>query len=381
MRWIAFVVTWAILAGSLLVWAERSSLAWAPWEEDPQQEDGQSDESDQPEEAGDEGKPEKSSDEKPADETSEEAAEPTPEPDDGATKSEPEEAEPRKPAARLAAIRTKLKAGEVDAAMAAAKSLYQDASNPQVKTDALRLLAEALRKKGRYRLAIGAYNKLRAEYEEGSEEYIRCNAVVEVLKASREGVYHPMLQGSKVAAGGDAKPRLSDDETLDRAIKHFAETRAEEILGQSRSLSRTRSPQDVVSIFVELRESIQNLVPLSKDLAVRTELELARRADERLETIASAVLQRMRAQAEKYADRRFKPWAYSNVDKRNIRNANALLRRLAGQEAQFQGVLSKGLAGKHDDMKGLRAASELRANEYSSLAKDFVVLPYEVEVF
>jgi hypothetical protein len=381
MRWIAFVVTWAILAGSVLVGAERSSLAWAPWEEDPQQEDGQSDESEQPEEAGEEGTSEEPSEETAADEASEEAAEPTPEPDDGATKSEPEEAEPRKPAARLAAIRRKLKAGDVDAAMAPAKSLYEQAPNPQVKTDALELLAEALRKKGRYRLAIGAYNKLRAEYEEGSEEYIRCNAVVEVLKASREGVYHPMLQGSKVAAGGDAKPRLSDDETLDKAIKHFAETRAEEILGQSRSLSRTRSPQDVVSAFVELRESIQNLVPLSKDLAVGTELELARRAGERLETIASTVLQRMRAQAEKYADRRFKPWAYSNVDKRNIRNANALLRRLAGQEAQFQSLLSKGLAGKHEDIKGLRAASELRANEYSSLAEDFVVLPYEVEVF
>jgi len=62
---------------------------------------------------------------------------------------------------------------------------------------------EALRKKGDWRRAMGAYVSLRDRFEKGCDEYVTYDAMAEILRGSPSGVYQ---QG----ATGAADPATSE---------------------------------------------------------------------------------------------------------------------------------------------------------------------------
>ncbi|MBM4019417.1 MAG: hypothetical protein FJ288_14030, partial [Planctomycetes bacterium] len=117
-------------------------------------------------------------------------------------------------AQKVAAIQALLTAGEFDKAAEQAGAYLRTARDDAAKTEAMRILAEALRKKGDFRLAPAAYLRLRERFEKGSDDYVRYDGIAEVLKASPTGVYQPPGAPPVKPAPGAPAVTLADDGAL-----------------------------------------------------------------------------------------------------------------------------------------------------------------------
>ncbi len=281
-------------------------------------------------------------------------------------------------AAQVAELEAAMMAGDYDKALAGAKTLFETSVDDTVKKDALRIMADACRKKGEFRVATAAYARLKSQFPKDSDEAIRCEAIHEILMASPDGIYKP-LEKKAPTPEGETPKTLADDDCLDRSLCVLAEQRGVRLETMARGLRRGRTPQDVVKIFGPMANAYRQNRLLSPNVSTTAERESAQIAGERLDAIAQKVMPALRQQLAQYQPKMARPWSFTNVEKQAITNANTMLRDMATAEGDFQRQLD-GVGGSGWDAAAtLKQASADRANAYTQLAEEFVVPPYSVD--
>jgi len=277
--------------------------------------------------------------------------------------------------AGAADVEAMLVAGEYDKALAGAKSLLDGASDEAVKTEAQRLMADALRKKGQWKDAMAGYLKVRGRYAKTSDDYLKYDTIAEILRLSPTGTFRPALQEG-TAAGGNP-PTLADDAHLAAALRYQAGVLVKKVLLRAVALQRAKTPQEVVTLLADLLEGFRQARVLDPSMAAKDERETAAMAGKRLQELANTMVPQLRAKAAKIRGKRQRPWSYSNVEKEDIQKCSALVREYASVEGQFQGLLGKvGGSGAWAEGDAMRSQSTDRATTYQSFGDDFIILPY-----
>jgi len=277
------------------------------------------------------------------------------------------------PLQATAPIEALLTAGEYDKAIEEARSLQNSSPDETVKTEAQRMMADALRKKGQWKDATVAYGRVRDRYTKSSDDYLKYQTIAEILRTSPTGTYRAAAPDS---AGGDP-PTLADDAHLTEALRHQAGLLVKKVLLRTSVLRRTRTPREVVNLFADLVEGFRQAVVLDPNLAAKDERETAQAAGTRLQELANTMVPQLRGKAAKIRGKRQSPWSYTNVEKEDIQKCNALVKEFASVEGQFQGLLGKvGGSGEWAEGDALRTQSSDRAATYQSFEDDFIILPY-----
>jgi hypothetical protein len=136
-------------------------------------------------------------------------------------------------AERLGKAREALDASRFDEAIEGARAVMVQARDDRTKAGAMALLADAFRKKGDWAQAAKACAELKGHLDKGTAEYIRCEATLEVLKASLQGVYPPLAASGQPApdppAAGAKPATLADDTVLAKALALGGQARARKL--------------------------------------------------------------------------------------------------------------------------------------------------------
>jgi len=275
---------------------------------------------------------------------------------------------------RLAAIAAKLAAGDAATAAQDAQAFLREAKEENAVTEARRLLAEALRKAGRWREAATAYKVLATRYPKESAERLRAEVVAEVLATSRNGVYLP---DSKIKD----PPTLADDAALEAAILKWAKLQSD-LLGQAASrLRRARIPQAVVKTLLPLAERAQRLFGACPDAPPDGPRTLVRVASAQLDLLAKRLETVLQRKLDGYQPKMDEPWTFTNIEKREIAKTSAACQELVAAEAKFQELLEAFAgAGEWEEGLALKAQSATRQARYRELASAFKVPDYDVRI-
>jgi len=278
------------------------------------------------------------------------------------------------PLQATAPIEALMSAGEYDKAIGEAKSLQNSSPDESVKTEAQRLMADALRKKGQWKDATVAYGRVRDRYTKSSDDYLKYQTITEILRTSPTGTYRAVVPDT---TGGDP-PTLADDAHLTEALRRQAELLVKKVLLRASVLRRARTPREIVTLFADVVEGFRQALVLDPNVAAKDVRETAQMAGTRLQGLADTMVPQLRVKAVKIREKRQRPWSYSNVEKEDIQKCSALVKEFASVEGQFQGLLGKvGGSGEWAEGDAIRSQSSDRAATYQSLDGDFVVLPYD----
>ena len=281
------------------------------------------------------------------------------------------------PLQATAPIEALVSAGQYDKAIEEATSLKNSSPNESVKTEAQRLIADAMRKKGQWKEATVAYGRVRDRYPKGSDDCLKYQTIAEILRMSPTGTYRAAVSDG---VGGNP-PTLADDAHLTVALRHQAELQVKKILLRASTLRRAKAPREVVTQFADMVEGFRHALVLDPHAAAKGIRETAQTAGTRLQELANAMVPQLRAKAAKVRVKREKPWSYTNVEKEDIQKCSALIKECASVEGQFQGLLGKvGGSGEWAEGDALRTQSSDRAATYQSFEDDFIVLPYETDI-
>jgi len=276
--------------------------------------------------------------------------------------------------------------GKYDEAIEGAKGLIRTAKEDTTRTDAARVIAESLRKKGEWRAAAAAYLKLRDRYEKGSDSYVKNEAVSEILTASPAGVYPPLeAAAAKAAPAGEpaststsatgetpAKPgaNLSDDDYLARALACLATARIEKLKLRVSSIKKARTPQEAEAAFAALVEDIRQVRALTGNASSAGEPEqsVAQAAGERLADLGKQVVTTLNAKLTTFQGI-IKARSLTLTQRKEMESYQTACTELAKNETSFQTTAGK-LTGVADASQ-LRTDSTQRAAEYAKLARSF----------
>ena len=277
------------------------------------------------------------------------------------------------PLQATAPIEALMSAGEYDKAIEEAKSLQNSSPDESVKTEAQRLMADALRKKGQWKDATVAYGRVRDRYTKSSDDYLKYQTIAEILRMSPTGTCRAVATDS---AGGDP-PTLADDAHLMEALRHQAGLLVKKVLLRASMLRRAKAPREIVTLFADVVEGFRQALVLDPNVAAKDVRETAHTAGTRLQEIADRMVPQLRGKAAKIREKRQRPWSYTNVEKENIQKCSALIKECASVEGQFQGLLGKvGGSGEWAEGDAIRSQSSDRAATYQSFEDDFIILPY-----
>jgi len=274
--------------------------------------------------------------------------------------------------AEVARIQAVLLAGEHDRALEEAQALYAEASEEEVKTDALRIMAEALRKQGKWSEAGAAYTRLAKRFEKKSDAYIQYDAIAQILRVSPNGFYLPARKSGDAA--GEEPATLDDDAVLAEALACLADTRALKLKRRVMSVTRARTSKDVVAALAPLAEAYRQARLLAPDRATDDEQKAAQAGAAQLAKLARPNVSSLRATLQQYKPKMESPWNVTNAEKEDIAKWNARCRQLAETESAFNELLGKmggpkGWSGRAD----LISDSDNRYRTYESLAEEFTV--------
>ena len=278
---------------------------------------------------------------------------------------------------KAAEIAAKLVAGSVDEALADAKAFAAKTMDDKAKTEALRVVAECLRKKGDWKGAAQAYLKLKDRFEKTSEDYARYEAIAQILTASPSGLY----VGGGAAAKTDGGKTLADDECLKDAISRLATVRGSKLKSRISPIRRAQTPQQVVAAFKPVVDDAQQLLQLGTDTAVDAVKEVAEAAGKRLAEIAKQTEGALRVKLQGWTQlKKFeKPWTFTNIEKKEVPNISASCKAMAAGEKEFQETLTL-ISGAWSGAEVLRRESADRSAAYGQLASEFVVPPYTTRI-
>jgi len=268
-------------------------------------------------------------------------------------------------------IQSAYQAGRYDEVIEGAKQFLTDARDEELKGTVAWAMASALRKKGDWTQSRGAYQKARDLLPPGSDGYVKCDAVAEVLRASREGVY---LGPAGSAAGQGQAGTLVDDEVLRAALVRVAEGRLVRAEAQVTAIRRLRTPAEVVSALGAALEEFRRIRILKPDLRVDHEREAAKVAAGRMADLATGILAGLREKQGVF-DALVAARRVTSIDKKNARGLKAVVDDLAKTEGAFAKVLVKVPAdGTWEDAARLNQESADRLKEYQELSKAFAAV-------
>jgi hypothetical protein len=281
-------------------------------------------------------------------------------------------------ARKVAEMQAALTAGEFDKAVEQANAYLKAARDESGKTEAVRVLAEALRKKGDWKQAPAAHLRLRERFEKNSEDWVRYDAIAEILRASPAGVYQPAgTPASKAAAPGSAPATLADDNALAEALARQASGRAGKLKTRIPGIVRATTPQLVMAAFAPVVEEAKMVFAVSADAPPDAAREVGAAAGNRLQSLGNQIIPALNAKLEKYQTKMNAPWSFTNQEKADIKNTQAACKEMASCENQFQQALFI-MNGKGDwpDANRLRTESGDRGTSYEELGKKFYVPRY-----
>jgi len=254
--------------------------------------------------------------------------------------------------------------GDYDKTIELAKDFVRNAKSGPLKTQAARLVAQSQRKKKQWDLAQGAYLSLRNHYEKGSDVYVRAEAVAEVLRASRDGVYHPLVQ----ANGGQPVGTLDDDAVLERALACLVKSRARRLELRLPRLKRARTAEEVIQRFVPMAEEISHLRSIWPEMSPHLDRAAVQTAALRLGPLSQAMLAALKEKDAYYKARR-QERGLNTARRQEMTKYKVACESLAAVENAFLETMDK-LAGTRDWPEGqtLRQKAEERREAYSKLA-------------
>jgi hypothetical protein len=264
----------------------------------------------------------------------------------------------------------KVVAGQVDEALAEAKEFATKTLDDKAKTDALRVVADCLRKRADWKGAAQAYAKLKERFEKDSDDYARCDAISQILNGSPSGVY-----GGGGAAKGEAAKTLADDEALKDALNRLVSQRTGRLKSRIGAIRVARTPQAVVAAFKPVADEAKPLLQLGTDSGVDAVKDVAEAAGKRLQEIAKQMEAVLRAKLQAWQPKFEKPWTFTNLEKKEVPSIGASCKQMAAAEKEFQESLML-LSGAWSGAEVVRRESADRAALYEQLGSDFVVPPY-----
>ncbi|MCX5672565.1 MAG: hypothetical protein NTU94_14710 [Planctomycetota bacterium] len=269
---------------------------------------------------------------------------------------------------KAAEISAKLVAGQVDEALAEAQAFAAKTLDDKAKTEALRIAADCVRKKADWKGAAQAYTKLKERYEKGSDDYVRYEAIAQILAASPTGVY----MGAGPGAKGDLTSTLADDAVLKTSIGRLVTQRGGKLKSRIYAFRQAKTPQQVAVAFKPVVEDAKPLLQLGTDSAVDVVKEVAEAAGKRLQEIARANEAGLRAKLKAWQWKFEKPWLFNNLDKEEMPALNASCKAMAQAEKDFQESLML-LSGAWPGAELLRRESADRSAVYEGLSAEFVI--------
>jgi len=274
--------------------------------------------------------------------------------------------------------------GKYDEAIEAAKGLVRNAKEEATRTDAARVVAESLRKKGEWRTAAAAYMKLRDRYEKGSDNFVKNEAISEILTASPAGLYPPLeAAAAKSAPSGDAasastsaatatpaKPaaNLADDDYLARAIACLAAARIEKLKGRASAIKRARTPQEAEALFAALAEELRQAQSLASSGSGEAEKTVADAANARLADLGKQIAATLNAKLAEF-QAAIRSRSLTLTQRKEMETYQTACTELAKNEAAYQAATAK-LTNLSDGSQ-LRNESDQREAEYARLARGF----------
>ena len=280
-------------------------------------------------------------------------------------------------AQRIAGIQAEMMAGNTDEAIKAARDFLKTARDENAKTEALRVIADGLRKSGDWRGAAGAYRGLCDRFEKTSDNSVRCAAIADVLAASQNGIY----KGSpkiKPAPGTQAKT-LSDDNALEAALTLLARSRSAKLRTKGMSVRRARTPQDVMNLFRPLAEEARQIFLLSANTPPDDARSVGTMAAQRLAQIYTQVTSVLQKKLQAYREKmkRREPGSFTKTQKKDIEDTQQTCKEMAAAEKEFQQALTYvSGSGEWPEGESFRVDSTERAAAYEQLAKEYVVPAY-----
>jgi hypothetical protein len=264
---------------------------------------------------------------------------------------------------RLTAMRTLLDAGMYAEASTAARQFIGGTRDDQAKTEAMRILAVALRRQGEWRLAAKAYGDLKDRYEKGSEFNVRYEAAAEVLAASPKGIYPPMAPPS----GAETPRTLADDAVLDEALVRVGEARAEKLKTVVAAMKKAATGKDVAAKFAETIDGLARARYLAPTLPVEQDREAAEAASaalDRLEKDVGGNLRTRLADVEKTVVARS---TVSTAQRKQLTECQDACQQMIAAEESFRGTLRKVPSQGWLKGVGLGLASAKRTGDYTRL--------------
>jgi len=254
--------------------------------------------------------------------------------------------------------------GKYDDILENVKAIQRTVKDEGAKTDIARLAAESFRKKGEWKLAVPAYQRLRDRYEKGSDDYVRYDAIGEVLRTSVNGVYGPS------AALSSPKP-LSEDQALAEALVRLAEARIEKIKARITAMKRARSPQEMMNLYAPIADELRQARVLAPSLSPDTEQAAALAAGQRLAELGKDAIGTLTAKQGGFQQAIAASRLTSN-QKTDMLNCQNTCNDLAKAEEAFQNVLDKvGGLSSWPEGKKIRAESVARRAVYTKMAPQF----------
>jgi tetratricopeptide (TPR) repeat protein len=279
-------------------------------------------------------------------------------------------------AQKVAEIQAILAVGECDKAIEAANAFLKTARDEGAKTETFRVLAEAYRKKGDWRQAAAAYQRLRDRLDKNSGEYAKYDGIAEILRGSPAGIYQPPgTAPAKPAAGG--AQTLADDAVLGEALTRLAGLRGARMKARITTVTRGTTPQQVVAAFLLVAEEARQIYSISPEAPTDGPREVCVAAGSRLQTLGVSLVVSIRNKIEKLQPKLMSYGLITNVDIAESRSSQAACRDLVDTERKFQRALpTAGGKGDWPDLERLRKESNQRIADYEHLSSQFRISEY-----
>ncbi len=271
----------------------------------------------------------------------------------------------------LDAIRSAMANADYGAAVTAARACILLSDDQEAKTEAMVLLADALRKKGDWTPAAKAYADLKGRFEKAADSAVRYEATAEVIQACREGVYPP-LASSPTPYGSPPSATVAADDVLALALVHLGETRARKLDTRAEGLKRAATPEEAAALFAEVIEGYRQARILAPSLPRTHDLEAAKAAGSRLEALSGEILPKLQAGMAKLQETIGERATIDNQQKKELADREAHCIAMAEAEDAFRGALVKvnDPGGRRNpELVRLGAESLKRNREYGRLAQ------------
>jgi len=244
------------------------------------------------------------------------------------------------PQQRVQAIRAELDAGKCQEAAAAARAFIGGTRDEQARTDAMQVLATALRKQSEWRPAAKAYADLKDRYEKGSVSYVLNEATAEVLHASPKGVY-PLMAPSSSTGDGAAARTLADDKVLEEALVHVGQARAEKLKAVAADLKKAVSSKEIAAKFAEIVSGLQAARYLKTDLPTTQDREAAEAAGAALDRVEKDVIAKLKPKVAELEQTITARHTVSVVQRKQMTEYQDALTQVTTAEESFRETLGK----------------------------------------